>query len=336
MSSPHRESAPAVAFFGSDAIALPLLRALFDGKAWRLAGVVTQPDRPKGRGKTLQPNPIGAAAEGMGTTVLKPAKPGRALREWLVAEGVQWALVMAYGHILGPRLLATLDGRFLNFHASVLPKFRGASPVESAVATGQRETGVSLMQIVAAMDAGPVADLETVPIGPEDTAGDVRERLAAACVPLLERNLPRALAGNLTFSEQNHAHATFCRKLSKEDGQLDFHAPAAELVARINGLYPWPGCFVDVGPTRLKVAHARVLNAPAQTAALPPPGTVGALGDHGLPVACGDGWLAIGHLQKPGGRLLPAREFVRGFRLPEPPCFRSAPMTSLLVPPPTT
>ncbi|MEM8549362.1 MAG: methionyl-tRNA formyltransferase, partial [Verrucomicrobiota bacterium] len=252
---------PKIAFMGSDAIAVPVLRYLAEEARGlcEVAGVYSQPDRPKGRGKKLQPNPLAAAALELGLPLLQPEKPGEDDVAWLADNGVQLVFVMAYGHILKKQLLATPPLGFVNFHASILPKYRGASPVETAVACGEAETGVSLMRIIAKMDAGAVCDVERVPIEPLDTGASVREKLAAATVPLLARNLESLLAGTATFTEQDDAQATYCRKLEKADGQLDFAAPAQVLAARINGLFPWPGCFCDCGKERLKLKEAVAL-----------------------------------------------------------------------------
>ncbi|QYY34717.1 methionyl-tRNA formyltransferase [Ruficoccus sp. ZRK36] len=308
-------SLPRVAFMGSDAIAVPVLKYLAVEAADKVAvaGVFSQPDRPKGRGKKLQPNPLAAAAQELGLPLLQPEKPGAAEAEWLEAQGVELVLVMAYGHILRKRLLAAPALGYVNFHASLLPKYRGASPVESAVASGEAETGVSLMRIVPKMDAGPVLDMEAVTIDPLDTGASVREKLSAATVPLLARNLDALLAGTADFKDQDEAAATYCRKLEKADGQLDFTASAAALAARINGLDPWPGCFCEVGETRIKVRQALVLDGAASSNA---PGEVLAASKDGVDVATGEGVLRITELQRPGGKMHPARDFLSGFDLP--------------------
>src|ERR1019366_3881687 len=186
---------------GSDPIALPLLDWLAgDGSGIaRVTAVFTQPDRPAGRGQKIQPNAIKAWALTRGLTVFQPAKLTESARIELAALGADLALVMAYGHILGDDFIVTPRLGTLNLHTSLLPKYRGASPIQTAIANGERETGVSLMRIVRKLDAGPVADVERTPIGTLDTAGVVERRLASACVPLLARALPRLRDGSLTF-----------------------------------------------------------------------------------------------------------------------------------------
>jgi len=302
-----------IAFLGSDPIALPLLEWLGgDASGARVVGVFTQPDRPVGRGRQVQPSAIKLWAQARGLPVLQPARLGPAEREQLAALGADVALVMAYGHILRQEFIDTPRLGTLNLHTSVLPKFRGASPIQSAIAAGETETGVTLMRIVLELDAGPVAAVERVPIGVLDTAADVEARLAQASVPLVARCLPELAAGRLRFAAQDPAAATFCRRLDKADGVLDFSAPAATLARRVNGLFPWPACSAEIGalPVKLGLADA------TEVAAGPPPGTVLGADAHGLLVATGQGALRLRRLQRPGGRMLEAADFLRGHPVP--------------------
>lgn len=320
-----------MAFFGSDAIALPLLDWLV-GEGSRCASLVavyTQPDRPVGRGQQVQPNAIKRWALERGLPVLQPARLTEDDRLALNASGAELGLVMAYGHILKDAFIATPRLGMVNFHASILPSYRGASPIQTAVASGERETGVSLMRIVRALDAGPVADVERVPIAPEDTALEVETKLAVACVPLLARNIDALMSGTLAFREQEHASATFCRKLVKEDGVLDFGASAASLAARINGLFPWPATAVQIAGQPIKFALAVAERVP-QGEGASPPGTVLSADASGLRIAAGAGVLCVRRLQRPGGRILPAGEFLRGFPIVAGQLLPSVPHTQLL------
>ncbi|GHB95576.1 methionyl-tRNA formyltransferase [Cerasicoccus arenae] len=298
-------------FFGSDPISLPLLDWLRDTPpaGSRLVGVVSQPDRPKGRGKKLAPNEISAWALANNIELLRPEKPGTELEDWLRSHDIALALVMAYGHILKKSLLATPPLGFVNFHASLLPAYRGASPIETSVANGEAETGVSLMRIIPKMDAGAVCDAERVAIEHNDTGGSMREKLAVACVPLIERGLPALLEGRAEFTEQDAEAVTYCRKLVKADGALDFNAKADELAARINGLFPWPGGFCDYQGTRLKVKSAVAETGHGA------PGEILAANVDGLTVACGEGAIRIYELQRPAGKMLSVGDFLRGFPL---------------------
>ncbi len=323
-----------VIFLGSDPIALPLLDWLA-GEGAALAAVTavcTQPDRPAGRGQQVAAGPIKRWAEARGLPVRQPERLTADDTAWLAARQPDVALVMAYGHLLGDELIATPRLGTLNLHASLLPKFRGASPIQTAIAAGERETGVTLMRVVRRMDAGPVADRKRVAIGPLDAAPEVEARLARACVPLLARALPRLRAGTLEFAVQDESRASYCRRLTKADGRLDFAAPAAVLAARINGLYPWPGCAVEADglPIRLGLAEAVADSAKAGH----PPGTVIGADGAGLLVATGAGRLRLRRLQRPGGRMLPAPEFLRGLAVPAGSVLPSHPMTVLTGPTP--
>jgi methionyl-tRNA formyltransferase len=319
-------------FLGSDPIALPLLDWLAgEGSACaQVAGIFTQPDRPAGRGQKIEANAIKRWALARGLPVLQPEKLGETDCAGLAALQADVALVMAYGHLLRDDFIATPRLGTLNLHASLLPKYRGASPIQTAIASVERETGVTLMRIVRKLDAGPVADAERVTIAPRDTATEIETKLAAACVPLLARTLPRFARGELAFTEQDHAAATYCRRLKKDDGALDFAAPATVLAARINGLFPWPGCMVEISGEPVKPGLADFAAAAASSA----PGTVLGVDPDSLRVATGDGVLRLLRLQRPGGKMLPAPEFLRGFPLAPGTQLPSRPMPPLAGPMP--
>lgn len=311
---------------GSDPIALPLLEWLAGegGALAEIIAVYTQPDRPAGRGQKVEAGPIRRWAAARQLPVRQPEKLAPDERVWLAAQQADVALVMAYGQILKDDFIATPRLGTLNLHASILPKHRGASPVQTAIACGDPETGVTLMRVVRKLDAGPVADVERVPIAPLETAAEVERKLAAACVPLLARTLPRLRAGTLEFSVQNDQAATYCRRMVKEDGRLDFAAPAAALAARINGLFPWPGCVAEINGVVVKLGLADALAGPVGV-----PGTVTGADAAGLLVATGEGTLRVRRLQRPGGKMLPAPEFLRGFPVPGGTILPSQPMTPL-------
>ena len=318
-------------FLGSDPIALSLLDWIAtDGKNTAcLRAVWTQPDRATGRGQKVVPNAIKSWALERGLPVFQPEKLTEEVRLDFAGLGADVGLVMAYGHILRDDFIATPRLGMLNLHTSLLPKFRGASPIQSAVASGVRQTGVTLMRIIRRLDAGPIADVERVEVAPLDTAAEIEAKLAAACVPVLARALPRLRDGTLEFSGQDDAAATYCRKLGKEDGMLDFFTGAAILAARINGLFPWPACSVELGGQSVKLGLADGVLV-GENAIPGRPGEVVGADDHGLLVGTGDGVLRLRKLQRPGGRMLPAGEFLRGFAVPVGTVIPSRPMAELV------
>lgn len=315
---------------GSDAIALPLLNWMAGEGRDRVTvqAIYTQPDRAVGRGQKITANAIKRWALERGIEVRQPEKLTREKREELAADSPDVALVMAYGHILREAFIATPRLGTLNLHASILPAYRGASPIQSAVASGDRETGVSLMRIVRELDAGPVADVERCPIEPADTALEVEAKMAAACVPLVARNLPALAANDLIFAEQDHARASFCRKLTKADGVIDFAAPARVLAARINGLHPWPGVRVEVGGLTLRLGGARYHDASDNQAGKP--GTAWVADGERLLVSTGAGILELTRLQRPGGKMLPVGDFLRGCRIEAGAVWESQAMPELV------
>ncbi|MDI1248939.1 MAG: methionyl-tRNA formyltransferase [Lacunisphaera sp.] len=317
-----------IVFMGSDAIALPALNWLVGGGIAQVVAVFTQPDRAAGRGQKVQANAIKLWALERGLPVLQPEKIGAPEQQQLADLQPDLTLVMAYGHILKQDVIATPRLGTLNLHTSVLPQYRGASPIQTAIACGEKETGVTLMRLVRELDAGPVADVERVAIESLDTATEVEARLAQACVPLLARCLPAIAAGTQIFTAQNADQVTFCRRLEKSDGGLDFTQPAAALAARSNGLNPWPGCSVVIAGQTVKLGLADVgsLIDYQPTG----PGVVLGADPEGLLVDTGQGILRLRKLQRPGGRMLPAAEFLRGLSVAPGTTLASAPMPPLV------
>jgi len=307
-------------FMGSDPVALPLLRHFHErvDSPIEWAAVCTQPDRRSGRGMKLRANAIKTWALENGLPVWQPGRCGedevRALRD----SGIELVIVMAYGQLLRPSFFEAPRLGTVNLHASLLPKLRGASPIHTAIATGEKQTGVTLMRIVKQLDAGPVADHETVPIHPEMAAAELVDAMAAACIPLLERTLPRLAAGQLSFREQDHDAATYCRIIEKGDACLDFRTSAPEVAARIRAFQPWPGAQVEHNGNRIRILKARALIQSGGD-----PGTVSGTGDGRLFIACGSGMLEIMKVQRAGGRPLGVAEFLRGYPLPDGTVFPS-------------
>jgi len=305
-----------LAFFGSDAIALPALDYLHWADGVELVGVVSQPNRPAGRGRHLHANAVAAWAATKGVPLLQPDQPGAEEAAWLRAQHVDIVLVMAYGHILRRELLEAAPRGLWNLHASLLPKYRGASPVETAIAEGEKETGVTLMRLVAKMDAGPVADAERVPILSTDTGPILRERMAQTCAPLLKRNLAALANGSISTKAQDESLVTYTRKLTKADAPLDWSAPAVELERRVRAFQAWPGTQIEHGGQTIKIGAAAAL---AETVANAP-GTVVRASPAGVDVATRAGMLRLVMLQRPSGRMMEAGEFLRGYRIAAGDC----------------
>lgn len=298
-------------FMGSDPIALPFLHTLERTvPAMRLCAIFTQPDRPKGRGQKLQPNAIKQWALEQGLPVRQPERCGRADEAWLDEEKIDLVLVMAYGQMLKPGFLQRPLLGVYNLHTSLLPKFRGASPIHTALVEGEETTGVTFMRVIPQMDAGPIIDQQPVAINAAMTAPDLIDALAQACVPLIERALPMVLSGTAIPKEQDLNAVIFCRRIFKEDAALDFRAPAALLDRRIRGFQPWPGSIFTIRGTPLRVGSATIVDSPGGD-----PGRIHRPSADTLIVSCGTQALQLHHLQRPGGRMLPTSEFLRGFPL---------------------
>ena len=297
---------------GSDPIGLPLLKYLgsADGGAIDLIGVFTNPDRATGRGMKVKDNPIKKWALTKGFNLLQPAKISSNEVDWLEANQCELILVMAYGHILPKPILDQPRLGTVNIHGSLLPFYRGASPIEGAIAAGETVTGVSLMQVEARLDSGPVIDQEKVAIEQSDTAPSLGVKLAHASVSLWERNQDLIISGRANWEEQCHEKATYTRILHKTDGRLDFFCPAKTLGDRIRALNGWPGNFIEIQGTKLRIGKAVALPESSKDT----PGTL-RLHSNRLTVATKEGVLRVDEIQRPGGRMLPSSEFLRGFKI---------------------
>ena len=314
-------------FMGSDVIALPTLEYLWGRKdEVELSAIYTQPDRARGRGKKVQPNAIKIWASEKAIPVLQPEKFDPDSIQELADLKADVILVMAYGHLLPQAVLDLPPLGIYNLHTSLLPELRGASPIETAVASGFKESGVSLMQLVMRMDAGPVCDQEPVPVLPVDTGGSYREKLAAASPLPLERQLKRILDGSISPEPQHETNVTYCRLLVKQDGQLDFSQPAKSLAHRINGLFPWPGCSAELDGVMLKFGLADF----EDTEETLEPGVVLESSADAIRVATGKGVLRLLRLQRPGGKMLEVDAFLLGFPIPVGARFQSREMHPLV------
>jgi methionyl-tRNA formyltransferase len=298
-------------FFGSPAFAVPSLRAVAADTT--LVAVVSQPDRPAGRGQESSPPAVKVAATALAVPVIQPEKVRTPETEAaLAAFAADIFVVVAYGRILPQRLLDLPRLGAYNVHASLLPKLRGAAPIQWSLIRGDHEAGVSIMRMEAGLDTGPVAAMRALPIADDDTAGTLSEKLATLGARLLGETLPAIADGRVTLTPQDDARATLAPLLTKAHGHLTFDRPPAVVSAHARGVDPWPGASAMLEGAPLKLFGPRVVDASAPGR----PGEVLGLRPEGLEIACAGGAVAFGELQLPGRRRLPASAVVAGHRIP--------------------
>jgi methionyl-tRNA formyltransferase len=300
-----------IAFAGTPDFAVPSLAALLESGA-QVPIVLTQPDRPAGRGRRLVPPPVKRLAQDHGIAVLQPEKPEAALREALPGQRPDVLVVVAYGLILPRWLLDWPLRATINVHASLLPRWRGASPIQQAILAGDAQTGISIMQVEAGLDTGPVYGQRTIRIGAEVTAGELHDRLAPIGAALLCELLPAIVAGRLEPVAQDPALACYAPKISKHAAKLDWNETAVQLARRVRAYNPWPIAeAVTAAGERLRIWRAEA--HPAQAGA--GPGAVVAAGGDGIDVATGDGVLRLTSVQPSGGRPMDAAAWLAGHDL---------------------
>ena len=296
-------------FMGTPDFAAASLEALLRSDD-SVVGVVTQPDRPKGRGQILTPSPVKLLAQREQIPLLQPLKMKdseflHALAEWkpdLIA-------VAAFGRILPPAILASPPLGCINVHGSLLPKYRGAGPIQWAIINGEIETGITTMLMDEGMDTGAMLLQETIPITPDDTAGTLSPRLAELGGRLLVKTIARLKAGTLVPRPQDSSRATLAPLLKKEDGAIDWALPATVLASRVRGLSPWPGAYTIVARgDRWTIWRALALPGPVTK----PPGVVVATTNESIHVATGEGVLAVMELQPANSRRMAVSQYLAG------------------------
>jgi methionyl-tRNA formyltransferase len=302
-------------FMGTPEIARLHLAALLARPEFMVAAVVTQPDRPRGRHLTALPPPVKELALMHGLPVLQPEKArDPTLLATLNDLAPEIIVVVAYGQILPPPLLAVARCGCVNVHTSLLPKYRGAAPIQWALASGETETGVTLMQMDAGMDTGPILSQRSTPITDDDDGQTLHDRLAHLGAELLVEALPKVIAGHLTLRPQSAEGVSLAPKIRKEDGRVDWRLPATTLWHRLRAFIPWPGAFtylsLDGRPTLLKLWRATPEDCVNAV-----PGTVLQADRNGILVACGSGSLRVLEVQLEGGRRLEAAAFLAGHPL---------------------
>ena len=303
---------------GTPDFAVPSLTAL-NREGCRIALVVTQPDRPKGRGRKRIPPPVKTAAEAFGCEVIQP----ESIRTDWVSECVERVepdlfVVVAFGQVLPKYLLSIPSKGAINLHASVLPKYRGPAPIQRAILNMEKETGVTTMLLDEGLDTGDILLTQTIDIKPEDTGGTLHDRLADIGAELLIRTLRGLEKNELAPIPQDHSKATYAPLLKKSDGKIEWMLPAERIEAFVRGMNPWPGAFTFLQDKRLKLFKAGVV----KTESHKPPGTVIRGFPDELRIATGEGLLSILELQGESGKRLSIKEFLRGCEIPVGSVFR--------------
>jgi methionyl-tRNA formyltransferase len=305
-----------VIFMGTAEVSCAALAKICAEPSLHPVAVVTQPDKPRGRDLKLTPSPVKILAEKLGLPVLQPLKARDAdfinqLRE--LKPDIM--VVVAYGQILPPAILELPPFGCLNIHMSLLPKYRGAAPIQWAMANGERETGVTIMKMDAGLDTGPILSVQRTPILPADDSQTLHDRLAQMGASLLMETIPDYVAGKIQPQPQAEGESSYAAKIKKEDGHIDWRRTADQIWNRLRAFTPWPGAFTQLPPSLaskrplLKIIRAEVADLSGQ------PGEILAADEHGLVIACREKALRILELQREGDRRLPAKEFLVGLPL---------------------
>ncbi len=306
-----------VIFAGTPEFAAVALAALHEAGI-EIPLVLTQPDRPAGRGMQLQPSPVKQLAQRLGMPVAQPVSlrldgkyPEDAAAAHALITGTEHQLmvVAAYGLILPASILQIPPQGCINIHASLLPRWRGAAPIHRAIEAGDRETGITIMQMDEGLDTGPMLLARSEPIAEDDTTGSLHDRLAAMGGQLIVEALQALSRGELQPVPQPEEGVTYAAKIAKDEAALDFRLPAPLLLRRIRAFNPFPGALAHIHDTPVKIWQAGL------EAGSGPPGEILALDSDGITVACGEGALRLHTLQKPGGKRLAAAQFLQGFPL---------------------
>lgn len=298
-----------VVFMGTPEIAATCLSKILDD-GFQVVGVYTQPDRPKGRGMKMVYSPVKEVALAHDIPVFQPEN----FREDNTVEQL-WALqpdvvaVVAYGRILPQRVLEIAPKGFINIHASILPQYRGSAPYQWAVLDGQKETGVTAMYLCREMDAGDMIAVAKTPIGPDETAGELLDRLAVLGAELLSKTLSRVERGEAEGIPQDHSQATYAPMLDKTMCAIDWTKTAQQIHNHVRGLHPWPVATAELAGTKFKIHATAVVDGNGE------PGTILGLTKTGLLVACGEGAIEIRSLQAEGGKRMAAPDYFRGHPL---------------------
>jgi methionyl-tRNA formyltransferase len=299
-------------FCGTPAFALPALRHLIAQPEFEVAGVVTQPDRPRGRGQETASSPVKDAALAAEIAVYQPEKiKSDSASEYFKRMAPDAVVIIAYGQIIPQRLIEIPRLGWINLHASLLPKYRGAAPINWAIVNGEPRTGVTTMRIDAGLDTGPMLLRHEAAIGPDETAPELAARLAEAGAPLIVETLRKLDCGEIAPTPQDNSNATHAPPLKKEDGRMDWELSAQKIYNRIRGLQPWPGAFTAFRGKTCQI-WGRPLN-PVASGGMP--GILLPTREDGLLVICGAGVLRVDQVQMEGRKRLAGMDFANGARI---------------------
>jgi methionyl-tRNA formyltransferase len=304
-----------IIFFGTPFFAVPTLEALYAMAGVEVAAVVTQPDKPSGRGAKILPTPVKEVASQHGTPLFQPRslrKEFASIHDSLSARGpFDIGIVIAFGQILPREVLELPRCGCLNIHASLLPRWRGAAPIQRAIQAGDDETGVCLMRMEEGLDTGPVFSCERTSISLAETGSSLHDRLALLGAQLLIRDLRSIVDGEMHAAAQPDEGVTYASKITADDCRIDWSSPAPSIARAIRAFSPHPGCFSFLRDKRLKVLSGRAVSASHST----PLGTIISVSAERLEVSCGEGLLRIDELQLEGKKRMTSEEFLRGIAL---------------------
>jgi len=290
---------------GTPDFAVPVLEKLSSN--FQVTGVITQPDRPSGRGQKLISSPVKDSAESLNLEIFQPGNVNsKSTLEKINNWNPDLIAVAAFGQILSPRLLALPKYGCLNVHASLLPRWRGASPINAAILNGDLLSGVTIIKMAEGLDDGPILAQESTPIQPEETAGSLSERLCSMGADLLSKTIPPYISGEIQSIEQDHSKSTYAYMLKRKDGLLDFHKKAGDLARQVRAFSPWPGTYTIWNDQRLIIhlAHAISVTSPGAG--------VFTRYESNPAIGTGDGILVLDYLQLAGKRKVPGKDFLRG------------------------
>ncbi len=319
-----------ILFMGTPDFAVQTLDAIVEA-GYEVVAVVTQPDRPKGRGRTVEPTPVKARAVEHGIEVLQPAKVrDPAFIDRITELAPDYSVVIAYGRILPASVLGIAKKGSINVHASLLPRHRGAAPINYAITAGDTVTGVTTMLMDEGMDTGAMLLKKEIPIGEGETAGELFTRLSTLGAALLVETIEGMEAGTIKPEAQDDSLATYAPTLKKSDGEIDWTLSAKEIADKVRGLSPWPGTFTEYKGKRLKVHSGRIFRDDTEAAAVAEadtvlnssvdlesalPGTIVSVSSGAVAVKCGVGYYMITELQPQDKRRMAARDFIAGYRV---------------------